>query len=197
MMFTKAKKPDNPPILQQQQIKKDPPCPAVLLPILENEYLEERSRAERLDNKASALLTVIIALITVYVPIFPFDRFGALYTKARDCPIIPFIFSLFLFMAIIAFIISISSTIKLIGIHKPKPYEAINFSFFSNIEKLTERQVSQYQTDLIYHFQSIILTNSKINQHKADTLDKQYRNVIIIFVLLSISAIGTLTCITL
>lgn len=197
MLFPKTQKNYSPPESPKQQIKKDLPCPSVMLPLIENEYAEERSRAERLDNKASALLTVIIALITVYVPIFPFDRFVDLYAKSRDCPTIPLLFTFFVLIAVIAFIVAIISTMKLIEIHKPKPYQAVNLTHFSNIDKLSEKQVSQFQTELIYHYKDIIQANSMINQEKAETLNKQYRNVIIIFTLLSISAIGTLICITL
>lgn len=185
------------PDISKEVLPKDIPCPAVLLTIVESEYTEERSRAERLDNKASALLTVIIALITIYVPIFPFDRFVEFYSKDRPCLTTPIVFSLFVLMAVIAIVIAIISTIKLIDIHKAKNYQAVDIVSFNTNEKLAYKDVARYQVELIDHYQSLILANSEINQEKATALNRQYRNAIIIFILLSFSAIGTLILINL
>lgn len=181
----------------QETNTNDIPCPAVLLSIVENEYTEERTRAERLDNKVSALLTVIIALITIYVPIFPFERFIEFYSKPRACFTIPIVFSLFVMMALTSIVIAIISTMKLIDIHKAKNYKAVDFSHFNTNEKLAYKEVARYQIELIDHYQSIILANSAINQEKATALNSQYRNAIIVFILLSFSAIGTLIFINL
>lgn len=185
------------PDISKEVLPKDFPCPAVLLTIVESEYSEERSRAERLDNKASALLTVIIALITIYVPIFPFDRFVEFYSKHRPCLTTPIVFSLFVLMAVIAIVIAIISTIKLIDIHKAKNYQAVDIVSFNTNEKLAYKDVARYQVELIDHYQSLILANSEINHEKATALNRQYRNAIIIFILLSFSAIGTLILINL
>ena len=80
------------------------PCLSIFLPILENEYREEKARTDRIDNKAITLLTIIIALITVYVPIFPFKDFAGVYSQSNKCCVIFCAFSLFLLLGIIAII---------------------------------------------------------------------------------------------
>lgn len=170
------------------------PCLSIFLPILENEYREEKARTDRIDNKAITLLTIIIALITVYVPIFPFKDFAGVYSQSNKCCVIFCVFSLFLLLGIIAIILAIYSAKKVTDIFKPTEYPAVNFEYFGTAEKLSSNPVHSFQISLIDHYQSIILSSSKINAQKAEVLKKQFINVIVIFLLLSISAIGTLIC---
>lgn len=171
------------------------PCLSILLPILEEEYRQEKARTERIDNKAMALLTIIIALITVYVPIFPFEDFGEFYSKSTMCCIVPYIFSLFLLMGVIAIFLAIRSAKKLTEVYKPTEFQAVNIELLNSNEKLSCNPPTQFQLEVIDHYQSIVLANSKINSQKAQVLSDQFKNVIIIFALLSVSAIGTLICI--
>ena len=170
------------------------PCLSIFLPILENEYREEKARTDRIDNKAITLLTIIIALITVYVPIFPFKDFAGVYSQSNKCCVIFCAFSLFLLLGIIAIILAIYSAKKVTDIFKPTEYPAVNFEYFGTAEKLSSNPAHSFQISLIDHYQSIILSSSKINTQKAEVLKKQFINVIVIFLLLSISAIGTLIC---
>ena len=170
------------------------PCLSIFLPILENEYREEKARTDRIDNKAITLLTIIIALITVYVPIFPFKEFAGVYSQSNKCCVIFCVFSLFLLLGIIAIILAIYSAKKVTDIFKPTEYPAVNFEYFGTAEKLSSNPANSFQISLIDHYQSIILSSSKINTQKAEVLKKQFINVIVIFLLLSISAIGTLIC---
>lgn len=171
------------------------PCLSILLPILEEEYRQEKARTERIDNKAMALLTIIIALITVYVPIFPFEKFAEFYSKITMCCIVPCIFSLFLLLGVIAIFLAIHSAKKLTEVYKPTEFQAVNIELLNNNEKLSCNPPTQFQLEVIDHYQSIVLANSKINSQKAQVLSDQFKNAIIIFALLSVSAIGTLICI--
>lgn len=171
------------------------PCLSLFLPILQSEYEQERARTDRIDNKAMALLTIIIALITVYVPIFPFDKLAELYLTGRDCPTLLIIISVFLLLAVVAIILAIHSAKKLIDIYKPKEYQAVNIELLSSTEKLSLNPATKFQMELIDHYQAIIIGNSKINSDKSNMLSKQFLKAIIIFGLLSVSAVGTLICI--
>lgn len=175
----------------------DFPCLPILLSIMESEYAEERSRTEQLDNKAISLLTVIIALITVYVPIFPLDEIAYFYSTQRSSLLIPILFSVFASMGLTAILISIITGFKLITVYNVKNYQAINIKHFNSNEKLGQHQIAKFQIELIDHYQSIILNNACINQEKARLLRKQYKNVITIFILLSVSAVSMLILIPL
>jgi len=102
------------------------------------------------------------------------------------------IFSLFLLAGLIAAFLAVRSSYKIIEVYKTREYRAVNTQAFNTNEKLAQTTADGFQVDLIDHYQSIIAENSKINTDKADILGNQFRNVIIIFALLSISAVGTL-----
>ncbi|MEQ2519508.1 hypothetical protein WMO24_03550 [Ruthenibacterium sp. CLA-JM-H11] len=169
------------------------PCLSLFLPILQSEYEQERSRTDRIDNKAMALLTIIIALITVYVPIFPFDKLANFYLTTTSCPIF-FIVSVLLLCAIVAIVLAIHSAKMLIDIYKPKEFQAVNIQLLNNNEKLSKNPPTEFLLELIDHYQAIILNNSEVNSKKADLLNKQFIKAIIIFGLLSVSASGILIC---
>lgn len=171
------------------------PCLSIFLSIIQSEYEQERVRTDRIDNKAMALLTIIIALITVYVPIFPFDKLVDFYSAPRDCPTLLIIISVFLLFAVMAVILAIHSAKQLIDIYKPKEYQAVNIELLNDNEKLSQNPATKFQLELIDHYQTIILGNSKMNSGKTDILNKQFLKTIIIFGLLSVSAAGTLICI--
>ena len=44
---------------------------SIAVQVMMDEYTKERERGGILDNKAVALITILIALITVYLPIIP------------------------------------------------------------------------------------------------------------------------------
>lgn len=170
------------------------PCIPILLQMLMAEYDQEKSRTERIDSKLMGLLTIIVALITVYVPIFPFSDFAQVYSKWKTCAIIPFIFSLLILSGIAAIIIAIRSVYTLVGAYKTKDYRSVDIVNFNTNKKLGEPTTDSFQLELIDHYQNIILENSKINANKAKTLDQQFQNIMVIFILLSISSIGALIC---
>jgi len=170
------------------------PCLSIFLPILENEYMEEKARTDRIDNKAIALLTIIIALITIYVPIIPFEKVAQVYSEASACCLFSCIFSLFLLLGIIAIVIAIYSAKKIIEAYKPTEFPAINVEHLNTNENLSCNPAYSFQLKLIQHFQSIILSTSETNTKKAVILVHQVKNVTIVFILLSVSAIGTLIC---
>ena len=172
--------------------KDELPCIPILLSILMMEYEQERTRSERIDNIAIGLLTVIIALVTVYVPIFPFEEITNIFSKFKICSAMTVIFSLLLLAGLVAAFLAVCSSRNLIEVYKTREYRAVNMQAFNTNEKLAQTTADGFQVDLIDHYQSIILENSKINTDKAKILGDQFRNVIIIFTLLSISAVGSL-----
>lgn len=172
------------------------PCLDIFLPILQNEYEQEKFRSERIDNKAIALLTAIIALITVYVPIYPFEKLACFYSRTWECLTLPLVLSFFLLLGFVALCIAIHCTAKLTEIYKPTHYQAVNISLLNSNEKLGVNPPYTFQLELIDHYHSIIIANSQINSSKSDKLSQQFKKAILIFILLSISAIGTLTCIS-
>jgi len=131
----------------------------------------------------------------VYVPIFPFDKFIEFYSKSPTCCLVSCIFSLFLLLGLIAILLAIYSAKKLTEVYKPTEFQAVNIELLNNNEKLSYNPPTQFQLEVIEHYQSIVLANATINSQKAQVLSDQIKNAITIFSLLSVSAIGILICI--
>lgn len=185
-----AQKKTNP----NEAIIKDLPCLPIYQHILEGEYQQERARSERLDTKAMALLTLILALITVYVPIFPLNSCKAVYNGQTTCAI-AVLFSLFLLVGIAGIVLAIYSARVLCGIYEAKPYKGVNLDTLGTREKLGQNTDAQYQIDVINQYNAAISENAKINEEKATELNKQFKKIIIIFATLSISAAGMSICV--
>lgn len=174
-------------------IKEEFPCLPVFLHTLETEYQLERTRAERLDGKAMGLMTVILALITVYVPIFPLNDCAKVYT-AGHCGATVF-FSLFLLAGLFGIGKAIYSAHRVIGVYRTQEYQGVDIEVLNADEKLGQERADKYHMDTIGQYRAAILKNGKINDGKAAALSAEFGNVIWIFILLSVSAIGMLICV--
>ena len=56
------------------------PSAPLLLACVKDEYEKERNRMQNLDTKASAFMTAIILILTLFVPMIPFDKFRSVFT---------------------------------------------------------------------------------------------------------------------
>ena len=74
------------------------------LPTMVDEYTKERERAGILDNKAISLITILIALLTVYIPLISFDTIYNAYLNGSKIRF-GLVFLAFL-MLIVSFIIT-------------------------------------------------------------------------------------------
>lgn len=166
------------------------PCLSIFLPILQNEHEAEIARTDRVDNKSIALLTIIIALITVYLPIFPIKEIVCIIKTGGMCCGALCLFYFLLLLGIIAILTAMYTAKKLIAIYKPAEYNTINIQYFNNNDILSHNPPYTFQLELIDHYQKTILANSKTNTDKASIIQKQVVHIIIIFILLSVSAIG-------
>lgn len=167
------------------------PCLSIFLSVVQNEYEQEKSRIDRIDGKITSLMTIILALITIYIPIFPFSQLYEFYKQEGKYSTITIIFSLSLLIGITAILLSIYSLIQLVQAYKAKEYKSIDISEFNNNNFLYHKTTCIFELNLIEHYQSIILFNSNVTNKKTIILNKQLKNVIIIFVMLSISSIFT------
>lgn len=167
------------------------PCLSIFLSVIQNEYEQEKARTDRIDGKIISLMTIIVALITIYIPIFPFGQLYEFYNKERECLTMPIVFSLFLLIGIIAILLSMYSLTQLVQAYKAKKYKAIDIIEFNNNNYLYHKTTYNFELSLIEHYQNIILFNSNVNTEKTIILNKQFKNIIIIFAMLSVSSIFT------
>lgn len=151
-----------------------------------DEYTKERERGSILDNKSSSLITILIALTTVYIPIIPFNtiiskcRSGSKYELA--------LVFLAVIMLILSFIISSISFKKLIETVKLQEYRK------ADIDKICEEDILKCDKDvmekaLCEHYQELIHCNTEINNDKAKKLGGCFNMISFVFFLLLASTV--------
>ena len=156
------------------------------LPTMIDEYTKERERASILDNKAVSLITILIALLTVYIPLIPFDIICDTYLNGSKIK-----FGLVLIavlMLIAAFIITAFSFIKLIRTIKLQEYKKADIDMTCKEEHL-QCDKDIMEKALCEHYQKLIHYNSKINDDKVKKLSGCFTLVAIVFFLLLIPTV--------
>lgn len=159
----------------------------IALPTMMDEYTKERERSGILDNKAVALLTILIALITIYVPIIPFDKIKTIYISGQKNQIIILVIIIMVFIS--ALIITgyeffwLISTLKLQTYKRVEIDKIVSDAALQCDDEIMERQLCKHYFDLIN-------INSEKNDLKAKNLKSCYVQTISIFILMLVSAIG-------
>ena len=156
------------------------------LPTMTDEYTKERERAGILDNKAASLITILIALLTVYIPLIPFDIICNTYLNGSKIK-----FGLVLIavlMLIASFIITAFSFIKLIRTIKLQEYRKADIDMICKEEHL-QCDKDIMEKALCEHYQELIHYNSKINDDKVKNLSGCFTLVAIVFFLLLIPTV--------
>ena len=159
----------------------------ICLPTMIDEYTKERERGSILDNKALALITILLALITVYLPLIPFSKIKKIYNTGKNSEITLLVTLLFCFIA--AIIVTIISFCILIVIYRLKTYHRVDLQIITNKKYLLKND-DIYQQALCEHYKELTLHNSSVNDKKAKKLNLAFILTIISFILLLITCIG-------
>lgn len=156
------------------------------LPTMMDEYSKERERAGILDNKATFLITILIALLTVYIPILSSRVTDITYSgcsKIAFAAIVVAIMILF-FSLILAAVLFY----KLIMIIKPEEYRKVDVNLVCK-EDYLKCDSDTMDKALCEHYKELILHNSNINDRKAKALSNCFILMACLFFLLLMSAI--------
>ena len=97
------------------------PSSHILLEMAKDEYTKERERANALDNKASFFITVLVAVVTIFVPIIPFGKIISVFSSGacwRKC-----IMSVSLVALVVAFFLLKDAFAKLYDAYKLTDYK--------------------------------------------------------------------------
>lgn len=156
------------------------------LPVMADEYTKERERAGILDNKSISLITVLIALLTVYIPLIPFDTIYNTYLNGSKNEY-TFVF-LAILMLLISFVITAISFNKLIKTIKLQEYRKADIDMICK-EDYLKCDKDVMEKALCEHYQELIHCNSKINEDKAKNLSGCFGMVSIVFFLLLVSTV--------
>lgn len=158
----------------------------IALPTMMDEYTKERERAGIIDTKAIALITILLALVTVYLPITPFEKVKTIYVSGTKNQIIGIVITITIFLA--ALIVTGYTFYTLINIVKLRTYKRVEIDNMLKDEELVKRE-DLYTAGLCDHYLSLILQNSESNDNKSKRLNMCYVLTVISFILLLLSCI--------
>lgn len=140
----------------------------VALPIFIDEYTKECDRKTAIENKVISLVTIEIAILTVFMPIIPFNSINKyLFTMSHTICIWATVACVFLVLSIIMMGISFGVLMSAVKI---QTYEKVNIEQLDDDEILSQN-TSSVEKGLCDHYKQITLSNSRLNDKK----EKKYR----------------------
>ena len=137
-------------------------------------------------RRNTQLLTIILALITVYMPIIPFDNIVSIWKEGSKVEFCFLIIASLLFVG--AIIVTIIAFIKLIAVIKPHEYQHVSVEDIAKTETLKMPE-DEVEKALCVHYYELITGNSGINDGKAEKIGTCFVLTIIVFMALLCSAL--------
>lgn len=137
----------------------------VALPIFIDEYTKECERKTTIENKVLSLVTMEIAILTIFMPIIPFGSVrNYLFGKSSSICISATVAILLLSISAIMMIISFGILMSAVNI---RTYEKVDIEQLDDDEILSQ-DTSLVEKGLCDHYKKITLFNSRLNDMKAE-----------------------------
>jgi hypothetical protein len=154
-----------------------------------DEYSKQYELSDKIDSKSIGILTVMIAIITVYLPLFPFEKLRP-YMLYRSFH--PNSSALFMFACLFWGIALLFSGLSIYDIMQGlilQPFKGVNIESFNKDSTLAAPYPSSLQIRLIDHYQHIIKVNGEYIIEKSRRLNSAYNGVFKTFIFISFSTI--------
>ena len=136
----------------------------VALPVFIDEYSKECARKNVIENKINTLLTIDIAILTVFIPIIPFENIRTyLSSDNRGITIATVIGCMILFVGIAMMAVSFGVLMRAVNI---KTYSKVDVEKL-DLENNLRSDANSVEKGLCDHYKAIILDNSILNDDKA------------------------------
>lgn len=188
--MTKNKKEEN----IEENVKQKYPFADEMLTTIRQEYETENDRKKTLDTKASAFITVNIALLTIFIPLIPFMNLKFFFHKSSGIEkSVAIIGLIMLGVSIVLLLISFVILVYAAGI---SGYKRVQLDSILNLSSYEEqRDVSCVKQTLVAHYHQILRGtiddegNYKINTGRANKIQLGIILVVIGYVILFISTI--------
>lgn len=188
--MTKNKKEEN----IEENAKQKYPFADEMLTTIRQEYETENDRKKTLDTKASAFITVNIALLTIFIPLIPFMNLKSFFHKSSGIEkSVAIIGLIMLGVSIMLLLISFVILVYAAGI---SGYKRVQLDSILNLSSYEEqRDVSCVKQTLVAHYHQILRGtiddegNYKINTGRANKIQLGIILVVIGYVILFISTI--------
>lgn len=152
-----------------------------VLQVMVDEYTKERERTSIIENKATVLITILVALLTVYIPIIPFEEIINIYQKGTTTALVVLVIACTLFVE--ALVITVIAFTKLIGVIKLHTYRRVAVTDLV-ADAVLQASDDVIEKELCEHYCDLILINSEVNDKKAKGITNCFVLTIISFMLL-------------
>ncbi len=159
----------------------------IYLDIVRETYNNEIERTNMLDKKASVFITAIIAVITIFIPIIPFEQIIEVYQYGNKLQII--VATCSLCALLVSFV--------LLGIAFFYLYKAFSLRSFGkvNLENISKtinqkHSIIEIEKNLFSHYKTICVENTNINNEKAKKIKFGLKLSMFSFLILCIAAIS-------
>lgn len=164
---------------------------------IKNEYIIENERENKIATKASAFITVVVAIITLYIPLVPFDNMIKYFQAEHSCVemCLTILFLLLLVAGLILLMIAFGFFIKAYGVKGHNRVETNDLLTIANQNEQTKME-DQVSRDLVVHYHKILCGfdgkagNMDINTKSAEANQRGITFTVIGFVILSIATIA-------
>lgn len=163
------------------------PSAHIALAVMMDEYTKEESRQNIIENKVITLITLLIAFLTLYIPLIPWDSIPIIYHSG--IPVKMLLLTVLLICCLVTLLYVTYTFIQLISIINLRTYFRVNIDNVAN-EELFCYDEDAYQAGLCQHYKELVIKNTEINDKKCKTLAKCFRHVVISFLFLLLSCIG-------
>lgn len=135
----------------------------VALPIFIDEYTKECDRKTTIENKVISLVTIEIAILTIFMPIIPFDSINKyLFRMSNPLCIWATVACVLLVLSVIMMVISFGVLMSAMNI---QTYSKVEIEILGKEDTLT-KCANSLEKALCNHYKELILTNSVVNDKK-------------------------------
>ena len=160
----------------------------LLLDVMREEYSKERDRCSSLEKKAEFFITAIIAIITLFIPMLPFDKLIESYKGVLFRVVLETVMLCAFTYALGCLIYALYLLFQVV---KLKKYSRPNLVALKD-EDIQIQKEEITANGLLDHFYTIVDSNIKVNNEKVEKIDEALKVCLIGFVLLAFSTIGLL-----
>jgi hypothetical protein len=156
------------------------------LPVFIDEYTKECDRKTVIENKINTLLTIEIAILTVFIPLVPFGSIKTyLFGNCNSVTIATTISCVLLGTSIVMMAVAFGILMSAVGI---QTYSKVDIEKL-DLEDNLRQDANSVEKGLCDHYKTITLENSNLNDRKANKYKICLPITVVSFLLLTLGTI--------
>ncbi len=158
----------------------------IYLDIVRETYNKEIERTNMLDNKAGIFISAIIAVITIFIPIIPFEQLLDVYLNGSKPQVV--VTTCSLCALVVSFVLLGISFFYLYKAFALKRFGKVNIE---NMSKVINQKysITEIEKNLFLHYKGICVENTKTNNEKAQKIQFGLKLSMISFLILCLAVI--------